>query len=74
MRGRAKPKWSTRDPANRYVSTASTVNNNLNNMAALFTQVAPSQPGPDGQSHASSSPKFSPIRSFQQIGLRDGDC
>jgi general secretion pathway protein C len=61
------------DP-NRYVLDRSTVNNNLNNMAALFTQVrAVPNLGPDGQSHGFKLSEIQPDSIFQQIGLRDGD-
>jgi general secretion pathway protein C len=61
------------DP-NRYVLDRSTVNNNLSNMAALFTQVrAVPNLGPDGQSHGFKLSEIQPDSIFQQIGLRDGD-
>lgn len=59
---------------NRYVLDRSTVNNNLNNMAALFTQVrAIPNLGPDGQSTGFKLSEIQPDSIFQQIGLRDGD-
>lgn len=59
---------------NRYVLDRSTVNNNLNNMAALFTQVrAIPNLGPDGQSNGFKLSEIQPDSIFQQIGLRDGD-
>jgi len=61
------------DP-NRYVLDRTTVNNNLSNMAALFTQVrAVPNLGPDGQSHGFKLSEIQPDSIFQQIGLRDGD-
>jgi len=59
---------------NRYVLDRSTVNNNLNNMATLFTQVrAIPNLGPDGQSNGFKLSEIQPDSIFQQIGLRDGD-
>jgi general secretion pathway protein C len=61
------------DP-NRYVLDRSTVNNNLNNMASLFTQVrAVPNLGPNGQSNGFKLSEIQPDSIFQQIGLRDGD-
>ena len=61
------------DP-NRYVLDRSTVDNNLNNMAALFTQVrAVPNLGPDGQSNGFKLSEIQPDSIFQQIGLHDGD-
>ena len=59
---------------NRYVLDRSTVDNNLNNMAALFTQVrAIPNLGPDGRSNGFRLSEIQPDSIFQQIGLRDGD-
>ena len=59
---------------NRYVLDRSTVNNNLNNMAALFTQMrAVPNLGPDGHSNGFKLSEIQPDSIFQQIGLRDGD-
>jgi len=59
---------------NRYVLDRSTVNNNLSNMAALFTQVrAIPNLGPDGRSNGFRLSEIQPDSIFQQIGLRDGD-
>ena len=61
------------DP-NRYVLDRSTLNNNLSNMAALFTQVrAIPNLGADGQSNGFKLSEIQPDSLFQQIGLRDGD-
>ena len=59
---------------NDYVVDRSTVDNNLNNMAALFTQVrAIPNLGPDGRSNGFRLSEIQPDSIFQQIGLRDGD-
>jgi general secretion pathway protein C len=61
------------DP-NRYVLDRSTVNNNLSNMAALFTEIrAVPNLGADGASHGFKLSEIQPDSIFQQIGLRDGD-
>jgi general secretion pathway protein C len=74
MRGRANQSGVREILPNRYVLDRSTVNNNLNNMAALFTQVrAIPNLGPDGQSHGFKLSEIQPDSIFQQIGLRDGD-
>jgi len=74
MRGRANQSGVREILPNRYVLDRSTVNNNLNNMAALFTQVrAIPNLGPDGQSHGFRLSEIQPDSIFQQIGLRDGD-
>jgi general secretion pathway protein C len=50
------------------------VDNSLNNMASLFTQVrAIPNLGPDGQSNGFKLSEIQPDSVFQQIGLRDGD-
>ena len=60
--------------SNRYVLDRSTVDNSLNNMASLFTQVrAIPNLGPDGQSNGFKLSEIQPDSVFQQIGLRDGD-
>ena len=60
--------------SNRYVLARSTVDNSLNNMASLFTQVrAIPNLGPDGQSNGFKLSEIQPDSVFQQIGLRDGD-
>jgi general secretion pathway protein C len=52
----------------------STVNNNLSNMAALFTEIrAVPNLGADGASHGFKLSEIQPDSIFQQIGLRDGD-
>jgi general secretion pathway protein C len=59
---------------NDYVLDRSTVDNNLSNMAALFTQVrAIPNLGPDGRSNGFRLSEIQPDSIFQQIGLRDGD-
>jgi general secretion pathway protein C len=74
MRGRANQSGVREINPNRYVLDRSTVNNNLNNLAALFTQVrAIPNLGPDGQSHGFKLSEIQPDSIFQQIGLRDGD-
>ncbi len=74
MRGRANQNGVREINPNRYVLDRSTVNNNLNNLAALFTQVrAIPNLGPDGQSHGFRLSEIQPDSIFQQIGLRDGD-
>jgi general secretion pathway protein C len=74
MRGRANQSGVREILPNRYVLDRSTVNSNLNNMAALFTQVrAIPNLGPDGQSHGFKLSEIQPDSIFQQIGLRDGD-
>jgi general secretion pathway protein C len=57
-----------------YVLDRSTVDNNLNNMASLFTQMrAIPNLGPDGRSNGFRLSEIQPDSIFQQIGLRDGD-
>jgi general secretion pathway protein C len=74
MRGRADQSGVREILPNRYVLERSTVDNNLNNLAALFTQVrAIPNLGPDGQSHGFKLSEIQPDSIFQQIGLRDGD-
>lgn len=74
MRGRSFQSGVRQVDPNRYVLDRSTINNNLNNMAALFTQVrAIPNLGPDGQSHGFKLSEIQPDSIFQQIGLRDGD-
>ncbi|MFZ1119372.1 MAG: type II secretion system protein GspC [Candidatus Binataceae bacterium] len=74
MRGRARQSGVREIQPNRYVLDRSTLDNNLNNMAALFTQVrAIPNLGPDGQSHGFKLSEIQPDSIFQQIGLRDGD-
>jgi general secretion pathway protein C len=74
MRGRPFQSGVRQVDPNRYVLDRSTVNNNLNNLAALFTQVrAIPNLGPDGQSHGFKLSEIQPDSIFQQIGLRDGD-
>ncbi len=59
---------------NHYLLDRSTVNNNLSNMASLFTQVrAIPDLGPDGHSNGFKLSEIQPGSIFQQIGLRDGD-
>jgi general secretion pathway protein C len=74
MRGRASQNGVRQIDPNRYVLDRSTVDNNLNNMASLFTQVrAIPNLGPDGQSHGFKLSEIQPDSIFQRIGLRDGD-
>lgn len=74
FRGRASQNGVRQVDPNRYVLDRSTVNNNLNNMAALFTQVrAVPNLGPDGQPHGFKLSEIQPDSIFEQIGLRDGD-
>jgi general secretion pathway protein C len=75
LRGRSSGQNGVRqiDP-NRYVLDRSTVNNNLSNMAALFTEIrAVPNLGADGASHGFKLSEIQPDSIFQQIGLRDGD-
>lgn len=59
---------------NHYVLDRSTVDNDLNNMASLFTQVrAIPNLGPDGSSSGFRLSEIQPGSIFQQIGLQDGD-
>jgi general secretion pathway protein C len=59
---------------NHYVLQRSTVDDNLNNMASLFTQVrAIPNLGPDGHSNGFKLSEIQPDSIFQQIGLHDGD-
>lgn len=74
LRGRSGMNGVREIDPNRYVLDRSTLNNNLNNMAALFTQVrAIPNLGPDGQSNGFKLSEIQPDSLFQQIGLRDGD-
>lgn len=74
LRGRSGQNGVRQIEPNRYVLDRSTVDNNLNNMAALFTQVrAVPNLGPDGQSNGFKLSEIQPDSIFQQIGLRDGD-
>jgi general secretion pathway protein C len=74
LRGRASQNGVRQIDPNRYVLDRSTVDNNLNNMAALFTQVrAIPNLGPNGQSNGFKLSEIQPDSIFQQIGLRDGD-
>ena len=74
MRRRASQNGVRQIDSNRYVLDRSTVDNNLNNMASLFTQVrAIPNLGPDGQSNGFKLSEIQPDSIFQQIGLRDGD-
>jgi general secretion pathway protein C len=75
LRGRSSSQNGVRqiDP-NRYVLDRSTVNNNLSNMAALFTEIrAIPNLGADGNPHGFRLSEIQPDSIFQQIGLRDGD-
>jgi general secretion pathway protein C len=59
---------------NHYVLQRSTVDDNLDNMASLFTQVrAIPNLGPDGHSNGFKLSEIQPDSIFQQIGLHDGD-
>ena len=61
------------DP-NHYVLARTTLDNNLSNMASLFTQVrAIPNLGANGQSNGFKLSEIQPDSIFQQIGLRDGD-
>jgi general secretion pathway protein C len=74
LRGRSGKNGVRQIDPNRYVLDRSTLNNNLSNMAALFTQVrAIPNLGPDGQSNGFKLSEIQPDSLFQQIGLRDGD-
>jgi len=74
LRGRSSQNGVRQIDPNRYVLDRSTVNNNLNNMASLFTQVrAIPNLGPNGQSNGFKLSEIQPDSIFQQIGLRDGD-
>lgn len=74
LRGRSSQNGIREIDPNRYVLDRSTVDNNLNNMASLFTQVrAIPNLGPDGQSNGFKLSEIQPDSIFQQIGLRDGD-
>ncbi len=74
LRGRSGMNGVREVDPNRYVLDRSTLNNNLNNMAALFTQVrAIPNLGADGQSNGFKLSEIQPDSLFQQIGLRDGD-
>jgi general secretion pathway protein C len=74
LRGRSGQNGVHQIDPNRYVLDRSTLNNNLSNMAALFTQVrAIPNLGADGQSNGFKLSEIQPDSLFQQIGLRDGD-
>jgi general secretion pathway protein C len=75
LRGRSSGQNGVRQiDSNRYVVDRSTVNNNLSNMAALFTEIrAVPNLGADGASHGFKLSEIQPDSIFQQIGLRDGD-
>ena len=74
MRGRSSQNGVREIEPNRYLLDRSTVNDNLNNMASLFTEVrAIPNLGPDGQSNGFKLSEIQPDSIFQQIGLRDGD-
>jgi general secretion pathway protein C len=73
-RGRSSLNGVRQIDPNRYVLDRSTLNNSLNNMPALFTQIrAIPNLGPDGQPHGFKLSEIQPDSIFQQIGLRDGD-
>ncbi len=58
----------------RYVLDRSTVDSNMSNMAALFTQIrAIPNLGGNGQSNGFRLSEIQPDSIFQRIGLRDGD-
>ncbi len=58
----------------RFDLDRSTLNNNLNNMASLFTQIrAIPDIGADGTSNGFKLSEIQPGSLFQQIGLQDGD-
>lgn len=58
----------------RFDLDRSTLNNNLNNMASLFTQIrAIPNIGADGSSDGFKLSEIQPGSLFQQIGLQDGD-
>jgi general secretion pathway protein C len=74
LRGRSGQNGVRQIDPNSYVLDRSTLNNNLSNMAALFTQVrAIPNLGADGQSNGFKLSEIQPDSLFQQIGLRDGD-
>jgi general secretion pathway protein C len=73
-RGRSGQNGVRQIDPNRYVLDRSTLNNNLSNMAELFTQVrAIPNLGADGESNGFKLSEIQPDSIFQQIGLRDGD-
>jgi general secretion pathway protein C len=73
-RGRSGQNGVRQIDPNRYVLDRSTLNNNLSNMAELFTQVrAIPNLGVDGESNGFKLSEIQPDSIFQQIGLRDGD-
>ncbi|HVA39705.1 MAG TPA: type II secretion system protein GspC [Candidatus Binataceae bacterium] len=74
MRGRSSQNGVRQVDPNHYVLDRSTVDNNLDHMAPLFTQVrAIPNLGADGQSNGFRLSQIQPDSIFQQIGLRDGD-
>jgi len=74
LRGRSGRNGVRQIDPNKYVLDRSTLNDNLSNMAALFTQVrAIPNLGADGQSNGFTLSEIQPDSLFQQIGLRDGD-
>jgi general secretion pathway protein C len=74
LRGRSGMSGVHRIDPNRYVLDRSTLNNNLSNMAELFTQVrAIPNLGADGHSNGFKLSEIQPDSLFQQIGLQDGD-
>ena len=74
LRGRSGMNGVRRIDPNRYVLDRSTLNNNLSNMAELFTQVrAIPNLGADGRSNGFKLSEIQPDSLFQQIGLQDGD-
>lgn len=58
---------------NRYVLDRSTVDNNLKNMAPLFSQIRAIPNVENGQSNGFMLSEIQPGSIFQQIGLQDGD-
>jgi general secretion pathway protein C len=74
IHGRSNNNGVRETAPNHYVLQRSTVDNNLNNMASLFTQVrAIPNLGPDGHSNGFKLSEIQPDSIFQQIGLHDGD-
>ena len=59
--------------ANRYMLDRSTVDNNLKNMAPLFTQIRATPQLENGVAHGFRLTEIQPNSIFQQIGLQDGD-
>jgi general secretion pathway protein C len=74
QRGRSGQNGVRQIDPNRYVLDRSMLDNNLNNLPSLFTQMrAIPNLGPDGQAHGFKLSEIQPNSIFQQIGLRDGD-